>query len=106
MPAHSRRGRKEVEQVPEIEQQEEVSLEETGLSEFRDGSGPEGISEVWLYRVLPTKKQEFVTSGPPSQFSKRESARDERKVRGNSQYRLGDLSMAFVVLPHPLSRGW
>jgi hypothetical protein len=51
MPVHRRHGR------------------ETGLSQFLDGLGPEGISEVSLYRVLPTKKQEFVTSGSPSQFS-------------------------------------
>src|SRR5262245_50415592 len=68
MPAQRRR-RREDEEARKIEQQEQVSLEETGLSEFLDGLGPEGISEVSLYRVLPTKKQEFVTSGPPSQFS-------------------------------------
>jgi hypothetical protein len=31
--------------------------------------GPQGISEVSVYRVLPSGKQRFITSGPPSQFS-------------------------------------
>jgi hypothetical protein len=35
MPAHRRRGRKEVEQVPEIEQQEQVSLNRQPVSALR-----------------------------------------------------------------------
>jgi hypothetical protein len=42
---------------------------EAELSDFLDGLGPQGISEVSLYRVLPSGKQRFITSGPPSQFS-------------------------------------
>src|SRR5215831_7907223 len=47
----------------------EVSPEEVELSDFLDGLGPQGISEVSLYRILPSGKQRFITSGPPSQFS-------------------------------------
>jgi hypothetical protein len=47
----------------------EVNPEEVELSDFLDGLGPQGISEVALYRVLPSGKQRFITSGPPSQFS-------------------------------------
>jgi hypothetical protein len=43
--------------------------EEVELSDFIDGLGPQGISEVSLYRLLPSGKQRFITSGPPAQFS-------------------------------------
>src|SRR5437870_12743898 len=43
--------------------------EEVELSDFLDGLGPQGISEVSVYRLLPSGKQRFITSGPPSQFS-------------------------------------
>jgi hypothetical protein len=36
---------------------------------FLEGLGPQGISEVSLYRILPSGKQRFITSGPPGQFS-------------------------------------
>jgi hypothetical protein len=47
----------------------EISPEEVELADFLDGLGPQGISEVCLYRVLPSGKQRFITSGPPTQFS-------------------------------------
>ena len=47
----------------------EVNPEEVELSDFLDGLGPQGISEVSLYRVLPSGKQRFIRGGPPSQFS-------------------------------------
>jgi hypothetical protein len=47
----------------------ETTPEEVELSDFIDGLGPQGISEVSLYRLLPTGKQRFITSGPPAQFS-------------------------------------
>src|SRR5262245_39932858 len=50
---------------PQLEEIE-VSPEEIELSDFLDGLGPQGISEVSLYRP---SKQRFITSGPPSQFS-------------------------------------
>jgi hypothetical protein len=55
----------------ESQQAEEIEInpEEVELSDFLDGLGPQGISEVSLYRVLPSGKQRFITSGPPSQFS-------------------------------------
>ena len=43
---------------------------EEWLDEFLDGLEAQGISQVWLYRVLPTGEYKFVTSGgPPSKFS-------------------------------------
>jgi len=53
---------------PQLEEID-VSPEEIELSDFLDGLGPQGISEVSLYRILPSGKQRFITSGPPSQFS-------------------------------------
>jgi hypothetical protein len=53
----------------EIEQPEAASPEETELSDFLDGLGPQGVTEVKLYRVLTSGKQKFITSGPPAQFS-------------------------------------
>src|SRR5499426_2354524 len=47
----------------------EIYPEEVELSDFLDGLGPQGISEVSLYRILPSGKQRFITSGPPGQFS-------------------------------------
>jgi hypothetical protein len=47
----------------------DINQEEVELSDFLDGLGPQGISEVSLYRVLPSGKQRFITGGPPSQFS-------------------------------------
>jgi hypothetical protein len=55
----------DAQQLEEIE----VNPEEVELSDFLDGLGPHGISEVSLYRVLPSGKQRFITSGSPSQFS-------------------------------------
>lgn len=48
---------------------EDVTTEEHELVGFLDNLGPQGISEVTLYRILPNGKQRFVTSGPPGQFS-------------------------------------
>jgi hypothetical protein len=56
------------EELPQVEEIE-INPEEVELSDFLDGLGPQGISEVSLYRVLPSGKQRFITSGPPSQFS-------------------------------------
>src|SRR5215471_4119428 len=50
-------------------QQTTVTPEETELSDFLDGLGPQGVTEVKLYRVLTSGKQKFITSGPPAQFS-------------------------------------
>src|SRR5262245_64022615 len=47
----------------------EIYPEEVELSDFLDGLGPQGISEVSLYRLLSSGKQRFITSGPPTQFS-------------------------------------
>src|SRR5262245_2576660 len=47
----------------------EIYPEEVELSDFLDGLGPQGISEVSVYRILPSGKQRFITSGPPTQFS-------------------------------------
>ena len=52
-----RRRREEVQESPEM------------LPDFLEGLESEGISEVWLYRVLSTGQQKFVASGPPSEFS-------------------------------------
>jgi hypothetical protein len=53
----------------EIQQPEAASPEETELSDFLDGLGPQGVTEVKLYRILPSGKQRFVMSGPPAQIS-------------------------------------
>src|SRR5262249_4364828 len=53
---------------PHIEEID-ASPEEIELADFLDSLGPQGISEVSLYRILPSGKQRFITSGPPSQFS-------------------------------------
>src|SRR5262245_28449778 len=62
------RRREREEEPPQLEEIES-SPEEAELSDFLDGLGPQGISEVSLYRILPSGKQRFITSGPPSQFS-------------------------------------
>ena len=62
------RRREREEEPPQVEEIE-ASPEEVELSDFLDGLGPQGISEVSLYRLLPSGKQRFITSGPPSQFS-------------------------------------
>src|SRR5262249_3602563 len=62
-----RRGDRE-EEVLQVEDLG-ATPEELELSDFIDGLGPQGISEVSLYRLLPTGKQRFITSGPPAQFS-------------------------------------
>jgi len=62
------RRREREEEPPQIEEIE-ASPEEVELSDFLDALGPQGISEVSLYRLLPSGKQRFITSGPPSQFS-------------------------------------
>src|SRR5215471_21436283 len=53
----------------EIQQPEPATVEENELSDFLDGLGPQGVTEVKLYRVLASGKQKFITSGPPAQFS-------------------------------------
>lgn len=50
---------------------EEQTAEESELADFMDGLGPVGISEVNLYRVLPSGKQRFCTSGPAGQVTER-----------------------------------
>jgi len=62
------RRRERKEELPPVEEIE-ASPEEVELSDFLDGLGPHGISEVSLYRILPSGKQRFITSGPPTQFS-------------------------------------
>src|SRR5262245_4797957 len=62
------RRREREEEPPQLEEIES-SPEEVELTDFLDGLGPHGISEVSLYRILPSGKQRFITSGPPSQFS-------------------------------------
>jgi hypothetical protein len=57
------------EEEPALIEEIEVNPEEIELADFLDGLGPQGISEVSLYRVLPSGKQRFITGGPPSQFS-------------------------------------
>ena len=64
-----RTRRREREEEPSQLEEIEASPEEVELSDFLDGLGPQGISEVSLYRILPSGKQRFITSGPPSQFS-------------------------------------
>ena len=61
--------RHEDEEVVMSSDELEITPEELELQEFLENLGPQGISEVSLYRVLPTGKQKFVTSGPPSEFS-------------------------------------
>jgi hypothetical protein len=56
----TRRERDELPQVEDIV----TTPEEVELSDFIDGLGPQGISEVSLYRLLPTGKQRFITSCP------------------------------------------
>ena len=41
------------------------------LPDFLDSLGLQGISEVFLYRILPSGKQQFITSGSPTQFSEK-----------------------------------
>ena len=57
------------EEEPALVEEIGVNPEEIELADFLDGLGPQGISEVSLYRVLPSGKQRFITGGPPSQFS-------------------------------------
>src|SRR5215475_3468192 len=66
----TRTRRREREEVlsPQLEEIE-LSPEELELADFLDGLGPQGVSEVSLYRILPSGKQRFITGGPPSQFS-------------------------------------
>src|SRR5262249_15359961 len=64
----TKRRRDRPEEPPQFEEIEGTP-EEVELSDFLDGLGPHGISEVSLYRLLPSGKQRFITSGPPSQFS-------------------------------------
>src|SRR5215831_14052254 len=64
----TRRREREEDLSPQLEEID-VTPEEVELSDFLDGLGPQGISEVSLYRILPSGKQRFITSGPPSQFS-------------------------------------
>ena len=63
------RGREREDDLSPHLEEIEVSPEEVELSDFLDGLGPQGISDVSLYRILPSGKQRFITSGPPSQFS-------------------------------------
>jgi hypothetical protein len=65
----NRTRRREREDEPAPVEEFEFSPEEIELSDFLDGLGPQGISEVSLYRILPSGKQRFITSGPPVQFS-------------------------------------
>src|SRR4029453_3649697 len=65
------RRRERDEDVPPQLEEFEASPEEKEVSDFLDGLGPQGISEVSLYRILPSGKQRFITSGPPTQFSER-----------------------------------
>jgi hypothetical protein len=67
--ARTRTRRREPEDEPQRLEEIEISPEEVELSDFLDGLGPQGISEVSLYRILPSGKQRFITSGPPGQFS-------------------------------------
>ena len=62
------RQRVREEDTPQLEEIE-IGPDEVELSNFLDGFGPQGISEVSLYRVLPSSKQRFITNGPPSQLS-------------------------------------
>jgi hypothetical protein len=62
------RRRRDEEDVLEIHEPP-AAPEELELADFLDNLGPAGVSEVALYRVLPSGKQRFIASGPPSQFS-------------------------------------
>src|SRR5207249_12240080 len=62
------RRREREEELPPVEEIE-ASPEEVELSDFLDGLGPQGISEVSLYRILTSGKQRFITSGAPTRFS-------------------------------------
>lgn len=66
--ARTRNRRRDREEEPPQLEEIEISPEEVELSDFLDGLGPQGISEVSLYRILPSGKQRFITSGPPGQF--------------------------------------
>jgi hypothetical protein len=61
--------RREPENGPPPLEEIAASPEEVELSDFLEGLGPQGISEVSLYRILPSGKQRFITSGPTGQFS-------------------------------------
>jgi len=61
-----------------------ASPEEVELSDFLEGLGPQGISEVSLYRLLPSGKQRFITSGPPGQFSAERGSRRNGKTAPNN----------------------
>ena len=63
----TRRERAE-DHLPHLEEIE-ITPEEVELADFLDGLGPHGVSEVSLYRVLPSGKQRFLTNGSPNQFS-------------------------------------
>jgi hypothetical protein len=52
-----------------VEPNEATEQAEQELVDFIDSVGPEGVSEVSLYRILQTGKWRFLISGPPSQFS-------------------------------------
>ena len=54
------RRREREEELPPVEEIE-ASPEEVELSDFPDGLGPQGISEVSLYRLLPR-------SGRPTRY--------------------------------------
>jgi hypothetical protein len=55
--------RREPEEEPRTLEEIAASPEEVELSDFLEGLGPQGISEVSLYRILPSGKQRFITSG-------------------------------------------
>ena len=66
----TRNRRKEPEErLPPQFEEIDITPEEVEVSDFLEGLGPQGISEVSLYRILPSGKQRFITSGPPSQFA-------------------------------------
>lgn len=65
----TRSRRREPEEEPPPLEEITATPEEVELSDFLEGLGPQGISEVSLYRILPSGKQRFITSGPPGQFS-------------------------------------
>jgi hypothetical protein len=67
--ARTRNRRREPEEETPPLEEIVPSPEEVELSDFLEGLGPQGISEVSLYRILPSGKQRFITSGPPGQFS-------------------------------------
>jgi hypothetical protein len=54
----------------ETDESPESKASELELTDFFDSIGPEGVSEVSLYRVLANNgKQKFICSGPPTQFT-------------------------------------